>query len=96
MAGLAPGNRDGYSLVPALTGDGGETGRTWIYAQKGDRFAIRQGDWKLREKEKLFDLLNDPFEENPIRPNRKDDTDLSAQRRKELKLILTQEGLGPD
>ena len=94
MAGLpAPTNRDGHSLVPALTGNGGATDREWVYAQNGDRFAIRKGNWKLREKMQLFNLLHDPFEENPILP--KDDSRTSKKHREELKRILRQEGLGP-
>ena len=86
-------NRDGYSLVPALTGKGGATGREWIYVQNEDRFAIRKGYWKLREERQLFNLLYDLFERTPILP--KNDSRFSARKREELKNILRREGLGP-
>jgi len=94
MAGIASlETRDGYSLVPALTGKGGRTGREWIYAQRSDFFAIRKGYWKLREGSRLFNLGFDPFEEHPILPA--DDTPETARIRQDFEDTLLQEGLGP-
>ena len=54
----------GTSFSSILTG--GLSNRDWIYSQYNTKWAIRDKRWKLTNENKLIDLMDDPYEENPI------------------------------
>lgn len=54
----------GVSFNDILTG--GVSKREWIYSQYNSKWAIRDKRWKLTNENKLIDLIDDPYEENPI------------------------------
>ncbi len=70
--------RDGISLVPTLLGEGGQVEHEYLYwefHERGGRVAVRKGDWKgvrynIDEDPasplELYDLANDPGEEENI------------------------------
>ena len=60
---------DGVSLVPRLSGDQAQLPERTLYWRQGEKWAIRQGDWKLVRaakgmEEMLFDIASDPGEQN--------------------------------
>ena len=61
---------DGVDLWPALTGVGELPERNlYITGTRGNRWALRDSDWKLifsRDKIELFDLAKDPNEKNNL------------------------------
>jgi arylsulfatase A-like enzyme len=79
MAGAAPGDTDGISILPTLTGNNaGQKQHAWLYWEYhsgGGRQAVRMGDWKavrLNVKKdpqapvQLFNLAADPAEGNDV------------------------------
>ena len=46
--------------------NGGIGSRNWIYSQYNTKWAMRDKRWKLTNDNSLYDLSEDPFEENPI------------------------------
>jgi arylsulfatase A len=76
---------DGHSFLPQLLGQEGSP-REWVFIQLWNRRAIRSKRWKLFRNNFLYDLLNDPLEETPIRPS--DDTEESTAVRKKLSEAL--------
>lgn len=73
-----PENIDGISFLPELLGEGNQKKHDYLYwefHEKNGRLAIRQGDWKLvrydvftpeKTTTELYNLLNDPGEENNV------------------------------
>lgn len=76
---------DGKSFAPLLRGEDHES-REWIYGEGRRKKGVRTRDWKLISSGQLFDMANDPEEENPI--FKKEDTKASAAARLELEAIL--------
>lgn len=79
LAGVpVPGNTDGLSIVPILTGEGKQAEHKYLYwefHERGGRIAVRMGKWKgvrynvLKNPNapmKLFDLSVDPGEQKNI------------------------------
>lgn len=78
IGGKVPGDIDGISMVPALTGNGyqEEHGRLyWEFHEKGGRVALREGDWKAvrydvfenpNSQIELYNLAEDPGETNNV------------------------------
>lgn len=58
---------------------GGVSNRDWIYSQFSNKWVIKDKRWKLTYENQLFDLENDPYEEDPIWPA-EDDAETSAIR----------------
>ena len=90
VAGLeTPGGLklDGRSFHKQLMGKKG-TPRNWVFIQYGQKQAVRIKNWKLHNNGRLFDIYNDPFENEPIVKNA--DTKKSAVVRKDLELIFEQ------
>ena len=71
-AGVEPsadGSLDGTSLVARLAGGQAQLPERTLYWRQREKWAIRQGDWKLvcaakGQEEMLFDLAADPGEQN--------------------------------
>jgi arylsulfatase A len=58
-------NIDGRSFAPQIRGKKGNP-RDWIFNQfEGDAW-VRTKQWKLYRSGKLFDMLSDPLEKNPL------------------------------
>jgi arylsulfatase len=78
VAGIkAPDGLDGVSLLPTLTGQGTQVQHPYLYwefAGYGGQQAVQQGPWKaVRQKmqqgnktTELYNLANDPNEENDV------------------------------
>lgn len=66
-----PGGRviDGHSVAAPLRGSTGHP-REWVHLQLRATRALRTRRWKLYHDGRLFDLGRDPFEENPLLPDR--------------------------
>ena len=64
---------DGRSFKAALFGENYEK-RDWVFSQKkpGDGYMLRTEDWKLMWDGRLFDMENDPYEQNPIMADQDD------------------------
>jgi len=77
---------DGQSFAQQILGMKGHP-REWIYTQWRGRAWIRTKDWKLYNDGQLFDMLNDPWEKNPIRSQA--DSEKSGQVRSRLKMIFS-------
>ena len=81
---------DGYSIMPFLTGEAGDTPRTWIMFARKNNIVIRDKQFKLRAKardqpyqgHKFYDLYNDPYELNNLYESR-DPTILAAKQQLE-------------
>jgi arylsulfatase A len=71
---------DGLSFAPRLEGRSGRS-RPWVFAQRADRRCIRDERWKLHDDGRLYDLVNDPWEEHPIVPRGDDETSAAARAR---------------
>ncbi len=73
-----PGERDGISFLPTLTGEGEQPQHDYLYwefHERGGRLAVRQGDWKAVQYDvlenpngpvELYDLSVDISEENNL------------------------------
>jgi arylsulfatase A-like enzyme len=73
---------DGQSIVPQLKGKPGHL-RDWVYNQFEGEAWIRSKEWKLYKDGRLFDMVNDTDENNPIFAGA--DTESSALMRRRLK-----------
>lgn len=80
LAGLGPPDfpLDGVSFAGLLTG-GAHVSREWIFSQTDDAACIRTREWKLHSDGRLFHMIRDPFEEEPVLPE-KDDAASAAAR----------------
>jgi len=72
---------DGQSFVSTLLGEE-HTPRKWVFQEWEGKAWIRNQDWKLYLNGNLFDMKNDPFEEEPITDD--DDSIASAKVREYL------------
>jgi arylsulfatase A-like enzyme len=67
---------DGVNLLPYLTTNAKSVPHDKLYWRMGERWAIRQGDWKLAHQEKtgtlLFNLADDIGEQNDLLASRPD------------------------
>lgn len=77
---------DGKSFAPLLLGAHHES-REWVYSEGCRMQGVRTRDWKLISNGQLFDMVNDPNEENPILEDK--DSEASATARLELESILS-------
>lgn len=84
--GVLPNDRiiDGQSFAPQIAGKKGDP-RKWAYQQWEGKTWIRTQNWKLYEGGNLFDMINDPFEKQPI--GQTNDNDES----KDIRNYLSQE-----
>ena len=79
-----PGNIDGISFLPTLTGEGEQQQHEYLYwefHERGGRRALRKGDWKLvqynvlkpeKTTTKLYNLVQDPGEEKDLSKENKE------------------------
>jgi arylsulfatase A len=56
---------DGRSFLPQLTGKKGNP-REWIFIELGNKWYVREANWKLNREGELFDMSNAPFEEKLV------------------------------
>jgi arylsulfatase A len=56
---------DGRSFLPQLMGKKG-TPREWIFIELGNKWYVRNANWKLNREGELFDMSNAPFEEKLV------------------------------
>ncbi|WP_390614442.1 sulfatase [Maricurvus nonylphenolicus] len=68
---------DGVDLMPLATGESEELGRKTLFWQSSHYRAVRHGDWKLQVSERpnkawLYNLVDDPTEQNNLAELRKD------------------------
>lgn len=56
---------DGQSFASQLTGSNGNQ-RDWIFMELGNKWYVREANWKLNNAGELFDMSNAPFEEKLI------------------------------
>ncbi len=69
---------DGQSFAQQILGMKGYP-REWVYNQWRGRAWVRTKKWKLYKDGQLFDMLNDPFEKNPI-PSESDSEESASMR----------------
>ncbi|MCA9101065.1 MAG: sulfatase-like hydrolase/transferase [Planctomycetales bacterium] len=62
---------DGHSFARRLTRDEPSM-RRWAYAERGEHFWVRTGDWKLYDDGRLFHMADDADEQKPIDPTKLD------------------------
>ena len=67
---------DGRSFLPQLMGKKGNP-REWIFIELGNKWYVREANWKLNREGELFDMSNAPFEEKLV-ANYADNKDASA------------------
>ncbi|AKJ63442.1 sulfatase-like hydrolase/transferase [Kiritimatiella glycovorans] len=83
-----PDDVDGRSFLPQCLGREGNP-RDWVFVHYNPRLNdkvtparfVRGKRWKLFGDGRLFDLHNDPHEQNPVRPGEGDTSALQARRR---------------
>jgi arylsulfatase A len=77
-----PGSRvlDGKSLIAQLKGVGAPA-RNWIFNQLGSGWYAREADWKLNEKNELFDMREAPFKETLVPDSTSDASAIAARKR---------------
>ncbi len=56
---------DSQSFAPQILGQSGKP-RDWIYVQLGNKWFVREKNFKLNEQGELFDMTDAPFTERPI------------------------------
>lgn len=56
---------DGRSFLPQLMGKKGNP-RDWIFIELGNKWYVREANWKLNREGELFDMSNAPFEEKLV------------------------------
>lgn len=78
---------DGNSFAGQLFGKK-TTERDWIFCELGNKWYVRNKNWKLNNNDELFDMKNAPFEEILITDQNK--SDASEKARVELKAALNQ------
>lgn len=67
---------DGQSFLPQLLGKPGKE-RDWIFIELGNKWYVRNAQWKLTRENELFDMHNAPFKEKLV-ANYVNDKDASA------------------
>lgn len=67
---------DGRSFLPQLMGKKGNP-REWIFIELGNKWYVREANWKLNREGELFDMSNAPFEEKLV-SNYADNKEASA------------------
>jgi arylsulfatase A len=78
---------DGHSFAPQLLGKKGNP-REWIFVELGRHWYVREANWKLNEKNELFDMSGAPFEEKLVAGDQIKGKAASAQKR--LQSVLQQ------
>lgn len=81
----SPTPLDGQSLAPLLQGQAHQP-RRWVFNQLARSWYVRNANWKLNEKDELYDMSMAPFEEPLITT----DSEASASARSALKQVLAQ------
>ena len=71
---------DGHSFACAVSGGKGTSKRSWVYAERGGKYFVRNQNWKLYNEGTLHDLRNENSEKNGIRANAKHSSDAKAAR----------------
>jgi arylsulfatase A len=56
---------DGHSIAPLLRGESG-TPREWVFNQLAAMWYVRDANWKLNEKNELYDMSEAPFAEKLV------------------------------
>ncbi len=56
---------DGQSFLPQLLGNKGKP-RDWIFVELGNKWYVRDAQWKLTREDELFDMSMAPFEEKLV------------------------------
>lgn len=56
---------DGHSFAPQLRGDEGSP-REWVFTEWSGKAWVRDKHWKLYRSGRLFDMKNDPQEQDPL------------------------------
>ncbi len=76
-------NLDGTNLWPVLSGNANDQAlkNRRFYWQQGNQKAVRDGDWKLVQDDKLFNLARDPYEETNL-------ADEKPQKLKQMRQLL--------
>ncbi len=69
---------DGQSFAAMLTG-GEYVGREWVYQEWEGKAWIRNRDWKLYLTGDLYQMQNDPFEQQPFRPDTDNESAAAAR-----------------
>ena len=71
---------DGHSFACAVSGGKGTSKRSWVYAERGGKYFVRNQNWKLYNEGTLHDLRKENSERNGIRANAKHSSDAKAAR----------------
>ena len=76
---------DGKSFLPLLQGKKGNP-RDWIFVELGNKWYVRDAQYKLDREGNLFDMSQSPFEEKTVAAGSKDKA--SEDARKKLQAVL--------
>ena len=77
---------DGKSFLPQLLGQKGSP-RDWVFMELGNKWWVRDANWKLNQAGQLFDMSNAPYEEKPVAADTKE-ANATAERAK-LQAVLS-------
>jgi len=76
---------DGHSLRPLLLGRPSKP-RVWIFNQLARMWYVREAQWKLNERNELFDMSRAPFAETLVTS----ETEASQAARRRLQAVLAE------
>ncbi len=76
------GQYHGRSFANVLR-DPKEKSRDWVFAERKDRYWLRNAQWKLYSDGRFFDMQNDPLESSPL-----DETSLSKKGRRNHEFLM--------
>jgi arylsulfatase A len=71
---------DGHSFLPRIYGKPGKE-REWIFIELARMWYVREQQWKLNEKNELYDMTKAPFEEILVPADTKDPAAIAARTR---------------
>ena len=82
LAGIKSTDRiiDGESILPEIKGQKNNH-RTWAFNELGNKWYVRELNWKLNQAGELYDMLKAPFEEILIPKDSKDKEAIAARAR---------------
>lgn len=85
---------DGRSFLPQLMGKKG-TPREWIFIELGNKWYVRDANWKLNREGELFDMSNAPFEEKLVLnyAENKDASEAYSRLQTALKTLSPEKGI---
>jgi arylsulfatase A len=85
---LTQNKLDGESILPELSNKPDPNHRKWIFNQLGNKWYVREQNWKLNQSGELFDMSKAPFEELLVEASTTNSEAIDARQR--LQKILDQ------